>query len=81
MPLMQPDPQADAIDLVDGVSCRLEQARAIAWAVAEQLERSALPAEQCAQLSGEMSAVYSQITEAQSLVESLAGKCGLRPHT
>lgn len=71
---------ADAIDLIDVVAARLEQARAIACSVAEQIESITLDAGLSRQLSGEIGAMHTQILDVQALVEMLATHRSVRPN-
>ncbi|MDB5969237.1 MAG: hypothetical protein JWQ90_1687 [Hydrocarboniphaga sp.] len=72
-PLDAPE-SADAIDLLDGLASRLEQARSVAWAMSEQIERSVSQDPMRRTMCGEMGMVYSQLIESQELVERLFAK-------
>jgi dihydroxyacetone kinase len=62
---------ADAIDLLDSMSVKLEQARSVTWAVSEQIERSMSNHSLGHNICGEMGTVYTQLVEVQDLVEQL----------
>jgi hypothetical protein len=68
----------DVIDLIDFAAARLEQTRAIACSVAEQIESASLESSLARQLSGEIGAMHTQIMDVQGIIEMLAVSCSVR---
>jgi hypothetical protein len=62
------------IDLIDRMSSSLEQARAVALAINEQLEHAMLPPRLLEQLAGEIAVVHNQIVDAQASLDDLAAR-------
>lgn len=62
----------DAIDLVDGLSVKLEQARILAWNLSDHIEDA--PQARNPRVAGELATIFDELAQAQDLVENLTRK-------